>query len=56
MNMVAFTVHRYRTPRSKVTDEAMVVFDTVENRNMVKAAAPILGGKTGKTGVRIHVP
>ena len=52
---INLTASKYRTPRAKTTDEVLVVFDTYENRDMVRAAAPALGGR-GNTGVRIHVP
>ena len=55
MTLVDFTVSRYRTPRSKVVNEALVTFNTVENRDMVKAAGPALTGKANM-GVRIHIP
>ena len=51
-----FRVIRYRTPHSKVTDEALITFDTPVDRDYVKSVAPALGGKVGRAGVRIHVP
>ena len=48
------TVQRYITLRAKTTDEALVVFDSVNMRDCVKAAAGKLSGK--RAGMKIHIP
>ena len=49
-------VTRYRTPKAKIENEALVTFDTQETRDYVKAASGNLSGQGNKAGVRIHIP
>ena len=55
LSQVTYTVIMYRTPRSKVSDEVLVTFDTIENRDCVRAAASALGGARN-AGIRVHIP
>ena len=54
--MLPFTVQRYHTAKSKIENEVLVCFDSVNTRDYVKAAAANLSGHGGKAGIRIHVP
>ena len=49
------SIKKFRDPANKNSDEVLVVFETREARDYVKAAAKHLGGNTS-VGMKIHVP